>query len=231
MNAEKKNKKRTAVTSGQRMLLGMVVGLAVTLCALEYGRPILEMKPLGELIVDDAPLELPPITFPPKPDPPKEPEVIDLVKPEPRNVFKIVKNDVKLKEADTAVFEEPHDSNLLAMYVEPEPVIEPKIWNIPEVMPEFPGGEKGLFKFLNDKTNYPAAARKNGIRGVVYVQFVVRPDGTVDPENIEILRSVHPWLDEEAIRVIKKMPKWKPGKQSGRPVSVYYKLPFRFILE
>ena len=97
--------------------------------------------------------------------------------------------------------------------------------------PYYPGGEKALFSYLAAETKYPPIAKDAGITGVVYVQFVVREDGKVDPDDITILRGVHPALDNEAIRVVKSMPAWKPGRQRGKAVPVYYKLPFRFNLK
>lgn len=99
---------------------------------------------------------------------------------------------------------------------------------IVEEMPEFPGGMDELFQYLGKNTTYPAIAKDEGAEGVVYAQFVVRRSGMVS--NVEILRGVHPELDREALRVVRKMPLWTPGKQRGKKVNVYYKLPFRFRL-
>lgn len=105
------------------------------------------------------------------------------------------------------------------------------IHSIAEVNPEFPGGEKALFEFLGENTKFPAIAKDAGIQGIVYVQFVIMEDGSINPDMVEILRGVHPALDQEAIRVIKLMPNWVPGYQRGQAVRVYYKLPFRFYLK
>lgn len=94
--------------------------------------------------------------------------------------------------------------------------------------PEFPGGEKQLFQFLIKNTKYPKKAKKKDISGIVYIQFVVDKDGKLRDEIV--LEGVHPLLDEEALRVVRIMPKWKPGKEDGYPVSIFYKLPFRFTL-
>jgi protein TonB len=113
----------------------------------------------------------------------------------------------------------------------PEVVEAPQIFHVVEESPEFPGGQVELMKFLQKNTQFPSIAREAGITGVVYVQFVVREDGKVDPDDIQILRGVHPALDKEATRVVKSMPDWKPGRQRGKAVPVYYKLPFRFNLK
>ena len=115
--------------------------------------------------------------------------------------------------------------------VKVESVSAPQIFHIVEEQPEFPGGQVELMKWLSFNTKYPAIAKDAGITGVVHVQFVVREDGKVDPDDITILRGVHLALDNEAKRVIKNMPDWIPGRQRGKPVAVYYKLPFRFNLK
>jgi protein TonB len=89
-----------------------------------------------------------------------------------------------------------------------------------EEMPEFPGGVQALYEFINSKIRYPAIARENGIEGTVYVQFVVGADGTVS--QVEVLRGPGGGLNEEAMRVVGLLPKWKPGKQRGKAVPVYY---------
>lgn len=95
-------------------------------------------------------------------------------------------------------------------------------------MPEFPGGESGLQNFLSRTLRYPLQAEKRGVQGRVYVKFIVDDQGRVS--NAEVLRSVHPDLDEEALRVVNKMPVWKPGKRKGVPVRVSYTVPMGFIL-
>ena len=97
-----------------------------------------------------------------------------------------------------------------------------------ESVPEFPGGEQALFQFLGENTQYPQKAMDKGIKGTVYMQFVVMEDGSIT--KIKALKSPHKLLTEEAARVLSVMPKWKPGMQKGKPVRVYYKLPFRFNL-
>ncbi len=98
-----------------------------------------------------------------------------------------------------------------------------------DYMPEFPGGEEAMMKFLGDNTKYPAQARENGSSGVVIVSFIVEVDGSLS--NIKVLRSVEESLDNEAIRVVKSMPKWNPGKHNGEKVRVNYNLPLRFSLD
>jgi len=97
-----------------------------------------------------------------------------------------------------------------------------------EVMPEFPGGQTALMKWLGDNIVYPTIAQEQGIQGRVTLRFVVKPDGSVD--DVQVLKGLDPSCDKEALRVVKKMPKWIPGKQNGNAVSVYYTLPVVFKL-
>ena len=98
-----------------------------------------------------------------------------------------------------------------------------------EQMPEFPGGEKAMLKYLYDNLQYPKVDMENGIKGKVIVQFIIENDGSIsDPK---VLQGVSKTIDAEAIRVVNAMPKWKPGMQDGKPVKVQYTLPLRFFFE
>jgi TonB family protein len=98
-----------------------------------------------------------------------------------------------------------------------------------EIMPWFPGGENELIKFLSTNVVYPLKARRKNIYGKVIIEFTVNKSG--DVEDVQIKKSVHRLLDEEALRVVHKMPKWLPGFQDGEPVSVLYVLPISFKLK
>lgn len=99
---------------------------------------------------------------------------------------------------------------------------------LPDYMvgPKFPGGQKNLLSWLSNNINYPLEAYKAGIEGIVVVQFVIKNDGSVG--DVTVVISVDPLLDNEAVRVIKAMPKWIPGKQYGKPVNVRLTLPITF---
>ena len=103
------------------------------------------------------------------------------------------------------------------------------IYNHVEVMPAFPGGEMGLMKWLSENIIYPKEAQEKGIQGRVTLRFVIKPDGSV--EDVNVVKGFDPLCDQEAVRVIKLMPKWIPGKQNGDPVYVYYSLPVIFKLQ
>lgn len=104
-----------------------------------------------------------------------------------------------------------------------------EIFTVVEDPTEFPGGMEELQKYLGRSIKYPEIAQENGIQGRVIVQFVVERDGST--AHIEVVRGVDPALDKEAMRVVKEMPKWKPGKQRGKPVRTKYTLPVQFRLQ
>ncbi|MEM7160811.1 MAG: energy transducer TonB [Bacteroidota bacterium] len=119
--------------------------------------------------------------------------------------------------------EEPH-------FEEPgmpdELIDEEHIFTIVEEQPEFPGGDLAMKKFLNENMDYPRLALEAGIHGTVYLTFVVDQEGNID--NVEILRGIGGGCDGEAVSVVSKMPKWKPGKQRGKPVKVQFNMPITF---
>lgn len=104
-----------------------------------------------------------------------------------------------------------------------------QVFSVVEEMPEFLGGEASMKQYLIKNIKYPAVARENGIQGRVVVQFVVDRDGSVT--EVQVIRGVDPVLDKEALRVVSAMPKWKPGKQHGKPVSVQQVIPIMFRLD
>ena len=106
---------------------------------------------------------------------------------------------------------------------------EDTVFAIVEVLPEFPGGEKALSKFLSKNIVYPKQAKKNGIKGTVIVTFVIDKEGKVTKPRV--VRDIGGGCGAEAIRVVKLMPNWKPGTQRGTPVSVTFNLPVRFKLD
>ena len=102
------------------------------------------------------------------------------------------------------------------------------VYNVVEQMPEFPGKEKAMMEFMTHNIHYPEEAKEKGIEGRVFVQFVVEKDGSIN--EVKVLKGIGHGCDEEAVRVVKSMPKWKPGKQKGKPVRVHYQMPFFFKL-
>ncbi|MEQ9188225.1 MAG: energy transducer TonB [Cryomorphaceae bacterium] len=209
---------------GVYFLIGLLLSLGVVLVAFEWTQYEGDVGKLGELDIELEEEEMIPITQqqPPPPPPP----------PPQTTIIEIVEDDEELEdELEIEDTESDEDEIIEFVDIPEETAEEPQIFTIVEENPEFPGGERALFEYLGKNTKFPAIAKDAGIQGIVYVQFVVMEDGSINDDMITILRGVHPALDAEAIRVVKGMPDWKPGRQRGKSVRVYYKLPFRFILK
>lgn len=106
---------------------------------------------------------------------------------------------------------------------------EEVVYESAEKMPEFNGGINALFNYLSTSIHYPKDAEKNKIEGRVLVNFIVEKDGSVS--HVEVQQKAYPTLDQEAVRVVKEMPTWKPGTNKGKPVRVKYALPIMFKLK
>ena len=104
-----------------------------------------------------------------------------------------------------------------------------KVFDVVEQMPSFPGGQAALFQWLSSNLKYPVVAEDNGVQGRVIVTFVVERDGSIT--DVKVVKSVDPSLDKEAVRLVKSMPKWIPGKQKGEAVRVKYTVPVTFRLK
>ena len=102
------------------------------------------------------------------------------------------------------------------------------VFDVVEVMPQFPGGQIAMLKYIMENIKYPEQAMKEGIQGRVAVSFIVEKDGSIS--DVKPILSVHPLLNKEAVRVVESMPKWTPGKQNGKPVRVRFNVPVMFKL-
>ena len=146
-------------------------------------------------------------------------------------MLNIIENDSQVEESTVQASDDTQaavEVKYTPVEVEEEEVDAQQIFQVVEENPEFPGGMKECMKFLSNNIKYPQISQENGVQGRVIVQFVVNADGTiVDPV---VVRGVDPYLDKEALRVIKLMPKWKPGKQRGKAVRVRYTQPVLFRL-
>ena len=145
-----------------------------------------------------------------------------------------MEDDVELDQVDLISSEDDQSSAQVEAYVAPAVVEEEEesaqqIFTVVETMPEFPGGQGELLKYLAKSIKYPVIAQENGIQGRVTCSFVVNRDGSI--VDAEVIRGVDPSLDKEALRVINSMPKWSPGKQRGKPVRVKYTVPVTFRLQ
>ena len=158
----------------------------------------------------------------------KDEEVSD--EEELKSQDELTQSKVNISIADVKGNDEEHGQDIADFReVIAEPVVEEeKPYEAVEQMPTFPGGETELMKFIRDNLKYPVIAQENGIQGRVILRFVVSKTGTID--NVTVLRSLDPTCDKEAIRVVKSMPKWIPGKQNGNNVPVYFTLPVVFKL-
>ena len=123
----------------------------------------------------------------------------------------------------------PDASDTATETAAPAPTPTDSVYEVAEVMPEFPGGTQALFKFISENLEYPQHAIDGQIEGRVVVQFVVDKAGKVD--NIQVVRSIDKMLDQAAIDVVRALPAWKPGMQNGKPVNVRYNLPIAFKLQ
>ena len=160
-------------------------------------------------------------TPPPPPPPVQEVEVLN-----------VVEDDVETESIEINTEDDKDVEVVIAAPVE-APVEEEEeevVFVVVETMPEFPGGQQALFKYLSENVKYPVIAQENGIQGRVICQFVVNKDGSI--VDVEVVRSGgDASLDKEAVRVIKSMPNWKPGKQRGKAVRVKYTVPVNFRLQ
>ncbi|MBI9033267.1 MAG: energy transducer TonB [Bacteroidales bacterium] len=161
-------------------------------------------------------------------EPPKLPEI-----PKPNITMLKVVDDNNEPEIDPVVIFEPKYDTVIwtpppTLVIETEEQIEDPLDYV-EKMPEFPGGEVALFRFLGKNMVYPSDCRNASISGTVHVKFVIEKNGSIS--GIQIMRSPHDKLSQEAIRVLNKMPNWNPGMKAGKLVRVNFHLPVKFILK
>lgn len=209
---------------GRFFFIGLCTSLSLSLIMLEWGVSINRKKkfdPAGEhphaweaemvpVTIRKIPVPKPPV--PPLPEP----------APAPVPAFEI--------SPDAPISQDLPDIQIDIPDYTPAADIDHGPFLRSEIMPEFPGGEKALFRYLQKEINYPAEARRNKEQATVYVKFVVLPDGSVDTSSIVVPPGMPHSLVKEAIRVVQKMPQWKPGFQQGHAVPVYMGIPIRFTL-
>ncbi|MCQ2249809.1 MAG: energy transducer TonB [Bacteroidales bacterium] len=208
--------------------IGFIATLAVLLLAFEWSTKVEKAEDLGTVDINVEDEEMAPITEQPQvelpPPPPPQQTVSDVIEIVDD---KVVVDDVPWQDVEDQDAEVPVDIPVETAPVEEEPE-EPQVFFIVEEMPEFPGGELALRKYLAENVKYPEMAKENDIQGTVYVRFVVDTDGSV--KNVELMRGVDPLLDKEALRVVSSLPKFKPGKQRGKAVKVSHQVPIKFAL-
>jgi len=215
-----KPKKNPKISLESKKSLFFQIGLAITLLAVliafEWKSYEKNDYNLGNLNLDDMEEEIIPITrqeVKPPPPPPPPPEVIEIVEDEVEIEKELEIEDTETDEDEIIEFEEEDDE---------------EFFMVVENMPEFPGGDLGLMKFIQKNVKYPAIAKEYNITGKVYVSFIVDKQGKVT--NVKIVRGVDKNLDGEALRVVSALPNYKPGKQRGKPVRVMFTIPINFTL-
>ena len=207
--------------------IGFVIALGILLSAfnwktntkVEEGFVITQEEQVEEEIIPIT--ETPEQQAPPPPEAPKVAELLEIV------------DDKAQIEETTTIINEDNQARVEVKYV-PVQVVEEEpeeqtIFEVVENMPDFPGGQAALMQYLAKNIKYPTIAQENGTQGRVIVQFVVNRDGSI--VDAKVVRSVDPYLDKEALRVINTMPKWKPGMQRGKPVRVKFTVPVMFRLQ
>lgn len=201
--------------------IGLIVALTAVIIAFEwksYDRGA--GMDLG-VINDDFEdlLEIPPTEQPPPPPPViQQPEIIEV--PDEEEIVEEIEIELDVEFEEELIVEE-------LVFEEVEEEVE-EIFTIVEDQPVYPGGIGAFYKYVATNLRYPAQARRMGIAGKVFVQFVVEKDGRLT--DVQILKGIGAGCDEEALRVIKKSKAWKPGRQRGRPVKVRMIIPINFRL-
>ena len=222
-----------------RSTLMIAMGIGIIIMATAIITPYLNAKAAGikvqraerqvEIKLEnlDAPTEkvAPPPALPPPVDVVQQqryvpPQVVDSIKPEEvKQLMTADQAQTEVTNKDIEVVQEVKEE-VQETEAEPQPFV------VVEEMPAFPGGDAALLKYLAAHTNYPLVAQENNIQGKVMVRFCVTSKGGID--LVSVIRSIDPELDAEAIRVVKALPAFKPGKQGGRPVPVWYSVPIIF---
>lgn len=224
MEVKKSEKADLEKRKGLYMEIGLVCTLALLLFAFEwksYKSVDLELVNRAAVVVEEEVIIQTDQSLPPPPPPPPSISTeIEIVED-----TKVIKNEVEINvEAD--------EKTVIQEYVAPvfveEAVVEEEIFQIVEEMPAYPGGDEARMSYLSKNLKYPVLAMESGIQGTVYIGFVVEKDGSVT--DVKVARGIGGGCDEEAVRVVKAMPKWTPGKQRGKSVRVRYSVPIRFSL-
>lgn len=206
--------------------IGLALALGILLYAFEWKSETSKAKDMDTTTQVQEVEESIPVTqqnTPPPPPPPPAPKLADLID--------IVENEQDVDDELEITDAEDESENTVVDVTKfddfnEEDTGEQEIFQIVETMPSFPEGNPT--KWINKNIKYPVLAQENGIQGKVFIQFVIEKDGSIT--DVKVARGVDASLDKEAMRVVKAMPKWNPGKQRGKPVRVAYTLPINFQL-
>lgn len=230
MEAKKSEKANLENKKGLFLELGLIVALAIVIYAFEFksydkqeeDKQLTEAVSQVEEMVIQTQQEEPP-------EPPKQEVELSPTEFEIVDDNAVIEDEFKLQD-----FENVTDGSLLTNTVEikqelPEEEEEQPIFTVVEQQASFPGGPTKLYEYLAKNIKYPQQARETGTQGKVYLTFVVERDGSIT--DIKILRDIGSGCGEEAIRVVKSMPKWQPAKQRGKVVRQQFNLPVNFSLQ
>ncbi len=229
MEVKKSQKANLELKKGVFFEIGLTLSLAALLVAFEWKSSTEEVEQFQTVAEEQIEEEIIPITqqmMKPPPPPPPAPKLTDLIEIVEDDTM--IDEDLEILDAEddsenTEVSE--FDSDMFGDYGD-EATGDSEVFMVVENMPTFSGGD--VQKWISKHVKYPVLAMENGIQGKVYVQFVIERDGSVS--NVKVVRGVDSSLDKEAVRVVKSMPKWTPGKQRGKPVRVSFTLPINFQL-
>ena len=205
---------------------GLIIALSLTLLAFEYSVPkttsFLSDNRKGNMFIDEDMI----VTWRKEekkltPPPPKKQIIEEII---------LIDNDKTEDNVEDFNSESGEDVavELITIIEEPEQEAIVPFYKL-EKEPSFVGGESALFEYLSKNTKFPQLANETGITGKVYIKFIVDKDGNI--KNVEVVRKVHPLLDAEALRVVKKMPTWNPGIQRSKPVKTSFIVPINFVLK
>ena len=238
MDVKKSKKADLKGQKGTSLLIGFVISFATMLAAFEWTTHEFTSKSTlcknSSLVPDE--MEIVPVTQPvfvntppPPADAPQVAEILDIVD----NETEIDDSKIETVEDINSAISGPSSPQGPSMMAPPAPTFEDtgedEIFEFVEEDPSFPGGNAALMTWLAKNLKYPSAAQETGIQGRILVSFIVNRDGSiVEPR---VMRSVDPSLDKEALRVVSSMPRWRPGKQHGKPVRVKFTLPVTFRLQ
>lgn len=222
MEPKKTEKANLDKKRGLYFNVGLVVTMAIVVFAFEkksYDRDDIVLQGQVTEIVEDL-LDIPPTEQPPPP-PPKiqQPEIIEV--PDEEEIEEEIEVDLDIEITEEEVIEE-------IVFEEVEEEVADEIFTIVEDPAGPKGGLKAFYQYVGDKIKYPSQARRMGIEGRVFVEFVVDKDGSII--NVKAIKGIGAGCDEEAVRIIKMHPKWRPGKQRGKPVKQKIVMPINFKL-
>jgi protein TonB len=209
------------------ILIGFVVTLGLVYASFELFATNDLVKDMGIadeeaiFVMDEDVIATDPTPPPPPPQVAQQQEII----------LQIVEDNIRVN--TDFDFSQDFDMDAIIEEYVPIEIVEEIVGATPpmrfvEDMPEFIGGMDAMYAYLHANTKYPEVARNNNIQGQVFLEFVVERDGSIT--EVKVLVGVYPDLDQEAVRVVRSMPKWKPGKQMGKPVRTFFSIPIRFTI-